>query len=67
MPLETAGHLGGRLDSRCQLGDGIAKDCGLGLASQAGSLVGEVRLGLKPFIMIIMSHEPMITPCFSAS
>ena len=57
--IELADHdqqlVGRRLDARCQLGDGIAKDCGLGLASQAGSLVGQVRRG--PFIMIIMSHN----------
>ena len=62
-----------RLNARRQLGDGIAKDGGLGLTLQACSLVGEVRRGLKPFVIVTMiamftvSHTLMISPVFSAS
>ena len=68
--------VGRRLNARCQLGDGIAKDGGLSLALQACRLVREVRHGPKPFVIIrtittivmfALSHTPMITPVFSAS
>ena len=78
--IELADHhqqvVGRRLNTRRQLGDGIAKDGGLGLTLQACRLVGEVRLRLQPFVIIMtitmiamftVSHTPMITPGFSAS
>ena len=51
-----------RLDARRQFGDSIAKDCGFGMASQAGRLVGEVHRVVKEFRMIFIGHIPMITP-----